>query len=230
MVRKLKIRSTGKQNIKSIILEGENKFATLNLVRGCKVYGERLINIEDNEYRVWDPMRSKLAAALHKGLELFPIEEGMNVLYLGVSTGTTASHLSDILGLGGVLFAVEVAPRVGREFIERVALKRTNVIPIIEDARRPNRYMSIFSKVNVVYCDIAQYDQTEIAIQNCERFLLRGGNLLLIIKARSINTLKDPEKTYKEEISKIEKNGFKINQIVRLDPFDRDHALISAIS
>ncbi|MFQ6135123.1 MAG: fibrillarin-like rRNA/tRNA 2'-O-methyltransferase [Nitrososphaerales archaeon] len=222
-------RSSGQPKLRRVRLEGEDRLATLNLAPGSRVYGERILNIGEAEYRIWDPVRSKLAAALLKGLKGLPMREGGRVLYLGASTGTTASHVSDILGGEGVLFAVEVAPRVAREFVERVALKRRNVIPIIEDARRPDRYMSVFSKVDTVYCDIAQPDQTEIALLNCRRYLLKGGSLLLIVKARSIDTLKDPGKIFKEEVSKLEEAGFKVRQIIRLDPFDRDHAIISAV-
>lgn len=222
-------RSSDEQKLKRVRLEGKDRLATLNLTPGSLVYNERVLKIDGAEYRIWDPKRSKLAAALLKGLKDLSIREGGRVLYLGVSTGTTASHVSDILGLEGLLFAVEVAPRVAREFVERVALKRRNVIPIIEDARRPDRYMSVFSKVDTVYCDIAQPDQTEIALLNCRRYLLKGGSFLLIVKARSIDVLKDPEKIFKEEAHKLEKAGFKVKQIIKLDPFDKDHALISAV-
>ncbi len=216
------------RNIKKIVHEREDKFVTLNLAPGNKVYDEQLIEIDGKEYRTWDPFRSKLAAALIKNLKHLPIIEGSQVLYLGVSTGTTASHISDIIGEKGTLFAIESAPRVAREFIERVALKRKNVIPIVEDAHNPDMYNSVFSKVDVIYCDIAQPDQTDIAILNCKRYLKKGGKILLIIKARSIDTTQYPEKIFKQEASKLENQGFKVTQIIRLDPFDHDHAIINA--
>lgn len=216
------------KNLKNIVHEREDKLATLNLAPGNKVYDEHFIEIEGKEYRIWDPFRSKLAAALLKNLKNLPIIEGSQVLYLGVSTGTTASHISDIIGEKGTLFAVEIAPRVAREFIERVALKRKNVIPIVEDAHNPDAYTSVFSKVDVIYCDIAQPDQTNIAILNCKRYLKKGGKILLIIKARSIDTTQNPEKIFKQEASKLENEGFIVTQIIRLDPFDRDHAIINA--
>ncbi|OHE53478.1 MAG: fibrillin [Thaumarchaeota archaeon RBG_16_49_8] len=218
-----------KARLRRVKVEGEDKLATLNLTPSLKVYGERLIEVDGAEYRMWDPVRSKLAAALLKGLKDLPIYEGVKVLYLGASTGTTVSHVSDLLGESGIVFAVEMAPRVAREFLEQVASKRLNVIPIVEDARRPERYRSVFSKVDVIYCDIAQPDQTEIALLNCRRYLSGGGSLLLIVKARSIDALKDPDRVFKEEGEKIEAAGFKIKQLIRLDPFDKDHALISAV-
>ena len=150
------------------------------------------------------------------------------MLYLGVSTGTTASHISDIIGQEGVLFAVEFAQRVAKEFIDRVARHRQNIIPIIEDARSPEKYRVVYDKVDIVYCDIAQPDQTYIAITNCAHYLKPHGYLLLAIKARSIDVVEDPRKTFEEEISKLRNGGFKILEAVRLDPYDKDHAMILA--
>jgi len=217
------------QRLRKVRLKGKDKLVTLNLVPGTNVYGETILSLEDKEYRIWDPFRSKLSAALLKGLNNLPIIEGSRILYLGTSTGTTASHISDIISDEGVLFAVENAPRVAREFIERVAIKRKNIIPIVEDARKPNLYPGIFTNVDIVYCDIAQRDQTEIAIMNCKRHLIKGGNILLIVKSRSIDANIDPESIFQQEASKLENEGFKIQQTIRLYPFDKDHAIINAI-
>jgi fibrillarin-like pre-rRNA processing protein len=128
--------------IKQIKVNGIRELATPNLVEGLTVYGEKLVKIDDEEYRIWDPFRSKLAASLKKGLRDFPIGFGDKILYLGASTGTTVSHVSDLVGNKGLVFAVEPAVRVARELIEKVASRRKNVIPIIEDARRPESYFS----------------------------------------------------------------------------------------
>ncbi|MEM2634284.1 MAG: fibrillarin-like rRNA/tRNA 2'-O-methyltransferase, partial [Nitrososphaerales archaeon] len=74
--------------LKRVKINGEERLATLNLAEGIQVYNEKLIKLNGLEYRVWDPFRSKLAAALLKGLKEFPISENSKVLYLGVSTGT----------------------------------------------------------------------------------------------------------------------------------------------
>ncbi len=209
-------------------INDERRLATLNLALGVQVYGEKLITLEGREYRVWDAFRSKLAAAIRKGLKQVPLTHGSKVLYLGVSTGTTASHISDIIGQEGVLFAVEFAQRVAKEFIDRVARHRQNIIPIIEDARSPQKYRVVFDKVDIVYCDIAQPDQTDIAITNCAYYLKPHGFLLLVIKARSIDVVEDPKKTFEEEISKLRNSGFRILEAIRLDPYDKDHAMILA--
>ncbi|NOJ29541.1 MAG: fibrillin [Nitrososphaeraceae archaeon] len=212
--------------IKWITVDGERNLATLNLVPGDSVYGEKLVKIDKDEYRLWDPFRSKLAGSIKKGLKNIPLKIGSKVLYLGASTGTTVSHISDIVGNNGLVFAVESSVRVGRELIENVASKRSNIVPIIEDARKPNSYFSIFGRVNLLYCDIAQQDQTDIAIENCRMFLEDGGTMLLVIKTRSIDVTKDPKKVIEEEAQRLKDNGFKIHQILTLEPFDKDHGLI----
>ena len=205
---------------------GRVALLTRNLVPGKRVYNEELILRDGVEYRTWDPFRSKLAAAILKGMPEDVIKEGDRVLYLGASTGTTASHISDIVGSGGLVIGVEFAPRVAREFVEHVARERKNVIPFVADARDPSKYS--VTEVDVVYCDIAQPDQTEIAIANCSRLLKRNGRLLLAVKARSIDVLKDPELVYEEEKLKLEKAAFKVERIVDLEPFEKDHVLVSA--
>ena len=214
--------------IKQIKVNGIREYATPNLVKGLTVYGEKLVKLNDEEYRIWDPFRSKLAAALKKGLRDLPLSHGDKILYLGASTGTTVSHVSDVVGNKGLVFAVEPSVRVARELIENVASKRKNVIPIIEDARRPESYFSVFGNVDLVYCDIAQSDQTEIAIKNCNAFLKSEGIMLIIIKTRSIDVTMSPHSVVVMESEKLRKNNFQINQTINLDPFDKDHALIHA--
>ena len=212
--------------LRQIKVNGIREFATPNLVVGSNVYGEKLVKLDDEEFRIWDPFRSKLAAALKRGLRDFPVRPGDRILYLGASTGTTVSHISDLVGNKGLVFAVEPAVRVARELIENVASRRKNVIPIIEDARRPDFYFSVFGDVDLVYCDIAQSDQTDIAIKNCRAFLKNKGIMLIIIKTRSIDVTMSPDSVVTMESEKLRQNNFGINQTINLNPFDKDHALI----
>jgi fibrillarin-like pre-rRNA processing protein len=213
--------------LRKVSIDGEERLCTRNLAKGIQVYGEQLVSIDGVEYRVWDPFRSKLAAAILKGLSRLPINADSKILYLGASTGTTVSHISDIV-CNGVIYAVEHSPRVARELIERVAKHRGNVIPIVEDARRYESYFGIAGKVDLVYCDIAQQDQTEIALANCKAYLKHGGYLMLIVKSRSIDVTKEPESIVKAEVNKLKSNGFSVEQIIYLEPFDKDHALVLA--
>ena len=205
--------------------EGQNKLATENLVPGNQVYNEKLVNKNGIEYRIWDPFISKLAASIMNRLEEFPFKENSSVLYLGVSTGTTASHISDIVGIEGKIFAVEHSSRVARDFLDRVASYRKNIIPILQDARQPREYFSVYEKVDIVYSDIAQPDQTEIAIANCKAYLKNNCYLFLVIKTRSIDVTQSPKKIIENELKKLQPN-FEILQQIDLYPYDKDHAMI----
>ena len=207
--------------------EGERKLATENLVPGNQVYKEKLIIKKGIEYRLWDPFRSKLAAAIMNNLEIFPFENKTRVLYLGASTGTTVSHISDIIGPNGIVFGVEHASRVARDFLDRVASHRANIMPILQDARKPKEYFSVFGKVDIVYVDIAQPDQTKIAIDNCNMYLRKNGYFFLVIKTRSIDVTKSPKKIVEEETEKLRKD-FDILQSIDLHPYDKDHAIVIA--
>ena len=211
-----------KQHIFWFQVEGEKKLATENLMPGNQVYNEKLLNVKGVEYRIWNPFRSKLAASIMNGLKDFPFNKKSDVLYLGVSTGTTISHISDIVGQDGIIFGVEHATRVARDFLDRV-----NIVPIIQDARKPEEFFSVYKKVDVVYVDIAQPDQTDIAIENCKLYLKSGGYLFLIIKTRSIDVTKDPKRVIKNEIKKLE-SLFEIKQTIDLQPYDKDHAMVVA--
>ena len=208
-------------------VEGEEKLATQNLVPGNQVYNEKLVQSKGVEYRIWNPFRSKLAAAIINGLKDFPFNQKSDVLYLGVSTGTTISHISDIVNQGGTIFGIEHASRVARDFLDRVASHRKNIIPIIQDARKPEDFFSVYKKVDAVYVDIAQPDQTNIAIENCKLYLKSSGYLLLVIKTRSIDVTKDPKGVIKSEIKKLE-SLFEIKQTIDLHPYDKDHAMVVA--
>jgi fibrillarin-like pre-rRNA processing protein len=217
-----------RQNIFWFQVEGEKKLATENLIPGNQVYNEKLVKIKGTEYRIWNPFRSKLAATIMNGLKDFPFMQKSSVLYLGVSTGTTISHISDIVGQNGIIFGVEHTSRVARDFLDRVASHRKNIIPIIQDARKPQEYFSVFKKVDVTYVDIAQPDQTDIAIDNCKIYLKSNGYLFLVIKTRSIDVTKDPKKIISNEIKKLEPL-FEIKQIINLQPYDKDHAIVIAV-
>ncbi len=216
-----------KQTFFWIQVEGEKKLATQNLVPGNQVYNEKLVQHKGSEYRIWNPFRSKLAAAIMNDLKNFPFNQKSDVLYLGVSTGTTISHISDIVNQGGTIFGIEHSSRVARDFLDRVASHRKNIVPIIQDARRPEEFFSVYKKVDIVYVDIAQPDQTNIAIENCRLYLKSGGYLFLVIKTRSIDVVKDPKMVIKDEIKKLE-TLFEIKQTIDLHPYDKDHAMVIA--
>lgn len=207
--------------------DGSLKIATRNLVPGQRVYGERIFRLGDLELREWNPYRSKLAGALLKGLVELPVRAGQRILYLGVGSGTTASHISDITGPEGYIFGVEFAPRVVRDLLV-IVRERKNIVPILGDARFPERYSPLVTVVDGLYADVAQPEQASIVVRNASLFLRRGGYLLLAIKARSVDVTMEPSEVYKREIETLKKGGFVIEDVVHLDPFDKDHAMIYA--
>ena len=212
-----------------IQVDGEEKLATVNLVPGNQVYNEKLVQMNGSEYRILNQFRSKLAAAIMNELEDFPFTEKYNVLYLGLSTGNTISHISDMIGQSGIIFVIEHESRVARDFLDRVASHRKNIVPIIHDARKPEEFFSVYKKVDAVYVDIAQPDQTDIAIENCKLYLKSGGYLFLIIKTRSIDVTKEPKRVIEDETKKLE-SLFQIRQTIDLHPYDKDHAMVIATS
>lgn len=205
----------------------KQSLATLNLTPNKSVYGERLVEDGIREFRLWDPYRSKLAAAILKGLSIMPIKSGCSVLYLGAATGTTVSHVSDIIGVEGRLFAVELSSRSLRELINKIS-NRMNVFPILADARFPWRYRLLVEKVDVIYCDVAQLEQARILADNTDIFLKKRGKVLLAIKARSINSTKDPEKVFKAEVNILKYRQLNVKAMIRLKPYDKDHIMILA--
>ncbi|MEM0454034.1 MAG: fibrillarin-like rRNA/tRNA 2'-O-methyltransferase [Sulfolobales archaeon] len=207
--------------------DGSTRLATKNLVPGKKVYDEWLFKVGDVEYREWNAYRSKLAAALLKGIKELSITPSSKVLYLGAGSGTTASHISDIVGLRGRIYAVEFAPRVMRELIT-VAENRKNIVPILADARFPQRYKYVVEPVEVIYADVAQPDQASLVLLNARLFLKDGGYLYLAIKARSIDVTKEPDEIYRREIDTLKRGNFEILDVIHLDPFDKDHAMVYA--
>ena len=206
--------------------DGSRRLATLNLTPGRNVYGERLIRLKGKEYRVWDAYRSKLAAAILKGLETWPLAEGSKVLYLGAATGTTASHVSDIVGEKGKVFCVEFSERVMRELVSNVCNYRSNMIPIMADARKPDEYRWMVGKVDVIYCDIAQPEQAKVLADNADLFLKPEGYGLIALKARSIDVTKEPEEVFEREIEVLRGRGFSVLQEIVLEPYDKAHAMV----
>ena len=219
----------GRSGVYRVRHDGADRLATKNLVPGTSVYRERLVERGGAEYRLWDPFRSKLAASILNGMRAFPLGGGSRVLYLGASTGTTVSHVSDIVGPSGIVFGVEHASRVARDFLDRVASRRPNVVPVLSDARRPGEYASVFGKADLVYSDIAQPDQTAIAMSNCRAHLRAGGDLLMVVKTRSIDVVRPPAGVIDGEIERLRAGGFEVAESVGLSPYDKDHAMVSAV-
>jgi fibrillarin-like pre-rRNA processing protein len=202
----------------------EDHLATENLNPGKKVYGEKLVEVEDKEYRIWEQRRSKLGAALMNGMKIFPFEENSKILYLGASSGTTPSHISDI-AVNGTLWCVEFSPRMMRSLVE-LSRNRNNMIPILDDATKPRNYLNLLEKVDILYSDVAQPKQSELFMDNMRLYLKPEGIGILIIKARSIDVTQSPKKIFREEESKLISGGFRVLEKINLEPYEKDHLAI----
>uniref|UniRef100_A0A182WR79 rRNA 2'-O-methyltransferase fibrillarin n=1 Tax=Anopheles quadriannulatus TaxID=34691 RepID=A0A182WR79_ANOQN len=210
----------------------EDALVTLNLVPGSEVYGEKRISVENEgdkkEYRVWNPFRSKLAAAVLGGVDKIHMPPGSKVLYLGAASGTTVSHVSDIVGPEGLVYAVEFSHRSGRDLLN-VAKKRTNIIPIIEDARHPHKYRMLVGMVDTVFADVAQPDQARIVALNAHNFLKNGGHFVISIKASCIDSTAVPEAVFAAEVKKLQSEKLKPQEQITLEPYERDHAVVVGV-
>lgn len=202
-----------------VFLKGE-EIATRNLTPGISVYGEELI-CEDVEYRLWNPRRSKLAAAILNGLKNLDIKNNDKVLYLGASTGTTVSHISDI-AYEGKVYAVEFSPVTAKK-LTRLSRQRPNIYPILGDATKPREYMNLVEKVDVLYCDVAQPTQSELFMKNMNLFAKDDALGMITLKARSIDVIQKPKKIFKQEETKMKEKGFKIIEKIKLEPYEKDH-------
>jgi len=210
----------------------EDMLVTLNLTPGETVYGEKRIEIPDldnpttnKDYRQWNPFRSKLAASILGGVKNIHMAPGSKVLYLGAASGTTVSHVADLVGPTGAVYAVEFSHRTGRELLE-VAKKRTNVIPIIEDARKPHKYRMLVPMVDCIFSDVAQPDQARILALNAHLFLKNGGGFVISIKANCIDSTAPAEHVFAQQVQEMRQEYFKPREQITLEPYERDHAVV----
>ena len=235
---------TTKDSISWIIVNNSLKLTTRNLIRGNKFYNEKIVFSNDQEYRVWTPYRSRLAAAILNGIEILPIIEKSRVLYLGTSEVITLSHISDIIGTEGVVYVVEHSQENAKELIEKLVPKRDNIKPIIMDMAKPSQYEIIDGKVDVVYVDVEQSKEVEIALLNCKIHLRVGGYLLFMVKTRSVDQYQGKKFIINDKMELVNtieeinakkytttnslKVNFEIIQQINLTDFFKEYSLIVA--
>ena len=186
---------------------------------GRPIMGDRMVG----SLRVWPPERSKLSALyyLGSGPEIHKTDQ---VLYLGAASGTTISFLADY---AGIIYAVEMARDPLPQLLNVCRVKK-NVIPIPADAMYPDRYAPLVSIVDLLYQDIAQRDQVDIAIRNL--YLLKeNGILILMLKTRSIASHQDPVQVCDVAVNSLKNAGMDNIEVTWLDKFHRNHAAIVCI-
>jgi fibrillarin-like pre-rRNA processing protein len=199
---------------------------TENLTKGQTVYGEKTFKEGKTEYRFWEPRRSKIGAALMNDMKFMPVRRDSVVLYLGASTGTTVSHLSDI-AKDGRIYAVDIAPRVVRELVF-LAEKRKNIFPLLFNAALPELYANIVEKVDFVFQDIAAPNQPDIFIRNVKMFMKENGHGMLAIKSRSMNVAEKPKNVF-NQVENYLRKYFKVIDRVRLEPYEKDHKVFVVV-
>lgn len=193
------------------------------------VYGERWRDYDGRSFRLFEPGRSKLAAGVVKGWSGELPRPGQRWLYLGAASGTTASHVADLVGPTGRVYALERSPR---PFARLLALSERwpNLLPILADAREERRYAALVPPVDGLYVDVAQPDQVAIARRNAALYLSRaGGPLLLALKAASMGRDRPPS----EHLARSERElsaAFDLDPSVRLEPFHRAHYLMGGLA
>ncbi|RLE38905.1 fibrillarin-like rRNA/tRNA 2'-O-methyltransferase [Candidatus Woesearchaeota archaeon] len=203
------------------IFKRKGKLYTKSLLPGRTYFNEQIFKENNIEFRQFSPYNSKFAAAIKRGLKQTGIKEGSIVLYLGSSHGYTVSFFSDIVGEKGVLFAVDVAPRVMRDLIF-IAEDRKNIAPILADASHPEEYKKRILQPDFLYQDVAQRNQIEIFIKNIE-LLKKKSFAMLALKAKSIDISRKTEQIFDQAKSQLKKENINIIQSFTLDPYQRDH-------
>ena len=198
------------ENIDNIFISEENGKRKLYIKRAAS--GEKI---------PFHAEKSKLAAAILKGMREMPIKKTSNVLYLGAASGTTANYVAEIAYKGSV-YCVEISPRVAKKLIE-LCREKKNMHAIIADARKPLSYASFVSEIDVIYQDIAQKDQSEILMKNSE--LYEPEYALLALKTSSIDSTAPKKEVLKKEIKKLEKK-FEIEESIELSPYHSEHYML----
>ena len=210
-----------------VTVRNEKKLATLSNVSTNQDYKENLVEMNGKQHSIWNPYMSKLAAAIINGMEIFPILKKTKILYLDPTSEKTIKHISDIVGINGKIFVVRNIMKNSKNFLEQIAKNRSNIFTIIPDKTNPARLTGMTEMVDVIYIDIADHNQTEIAIQNCKNHLRIGGFLMLIVPTKNIDFTNNPSKKNQEERKKLQ-TSFDIIQEINLMDFFKEYSMIIA--
>ncbi len=217
----MKNKKTENEKLPPAVLRRKGSLYTVSDY-GNPVYGEKIIPFDKKFLRQWVPRRSKLGSALSKGNFPLKIERNWNVLYLGASSGTTVSHISDIVTEGSI-YAVEFAPEPFQKLLA-LSEERQNILPILEDSRTPEKYsFFVDRKVNLIYQDISQRDQVEIFRRNLNLFDT-WEQAILVLKLRSISSRVDLSDTLDVALSGFD--DLFIRKKIDLSPVHKSHYMI----
>ena len=107
-----------------------------------------------------------------------------------------------------------------------MARRRTNVVPIVEDARHPMKYRMLVPMVDVIFADVAQPDQARIVGLNAHQFLKHDGKVVISVKASCIDSTAKAEVVFAAEVKKMQQEMIKPHEQLTLEPYERDHCII----
>ena len=160
---------------------------------------------KDDRWVVWNPYHSKLSAYLVAGGKNWPFMKNSKILYLGSAEGNTINYLSEICRSNSIT-AIEISPVAMAELLV-LARKKDNIIPCLCDAHFPEKYRVQANNPEIIYQDIAQNDQVDIFIRNCEYFKPRQAFLMLKTRSmakRDIDVFNTTEKRLNEIFGRVE--------------------------
>jgi len=209
------------------IAKGKNNDAicTKNLVPGEAVNGEELISAKnkdgtETEYRIWNPRTSKLAAAIHSGVNNIWVKPGSHVLYMGDVCGTTVSHLSDLVGPDGLVYAVGLS-----DVVVNMAEKRSNVIAIYANYLFAPRYRMLLSMVDAICADLDDPFKVCGLFTNTEDFLRAGGHFLVSTQGSSLLPTSKNKITFRG-VTLHSQREFDILEMIKLEQVDEGLVMV----
>ena len=210
-----------------------------NAVKGVSVRGERRKRDGRNEWRRWDPTRSKVAASLMKTegspAALLP-DSGSTCLYLGASSGGTVSHIHDsVCGAGnhheGQVVAVDISPRMMRDLV-KLAESRPGLVPVLGDARNPMAIAPYLrGKADWLHQDLSIGDQAETFTRMTSAFLAEGGTALLSLKAASERWMEGGDDARFAHTKSVieESEHLELIEVIDISVFEEQHAVFHCI-
>ena len=201
--------------------DGRATYWTRGLAQPAAVHGERVVFRDGVAYRAWDPTRSKLAAALVRSYDGALPSPGEGWLYLGAASGTTASHVADLVGPSGAVYALENSLRPFSRLL-RLSERYPNLLPVLGDARDPGSYLPLVPPVQGLYVDVAQPDQVAIALDNARWFLRANGVLLIALKTSSMGRDRTPRAHLDLALATLDEVG-EVASSLSLEPLHKRH-------
>ncbi len=214
-----------RSRLRSVRRDDRTELWTETVGSAPAVYGERWAEFDGRSFRSFEPTRSKLAAGIVRGWSGDLPKPGERWLYLGAASGSTASHVADLVGPTGRVYAVEKSLRPFYR-LSRLSARWPNLAPVLADARDPEEYFDLVPAIDGVYADVAQPDQVEIVLRNAALYLDRqGAPIVLALKTASMGRERSAA-AYRAQGEEALGACLDLEPSVRLEPFHRGHFLL----